>query len=79
MGREEGPKDSGAEVGPPEMQPEGPVSMRLEVLPGCNLPVYAPRIIRSISVSPGRTASSDLDLICGPKTIAKCSLSSVLF
>lgn len=54
-------------------------SRRLEILPGCSLPVYAPRIMRSISVSPGRGASNDFDRICEPNTIARCSLSSTLF
>ena len=54
-------------------------SRRLEVRPGCNRPVYAPRIIRSSSVSPGRGASSDRERICGPNTMARCSLSSTLF
>lgn len=54
-------------------------STRLVVRPGCSLPTYAPRIIRSFSVSLDRGASRLLLLMCGPKTMARCSLLSELF
>lgn len=50
-----------------------------EVRPGKSLPVYAPLIIRSSSVSPSRGASRDLERILFPKTMARCSLLSMLF
>ena len=48
------------------------------VLPGYNRPVYAPRTILSISVSPGRTLSKLLLRILPPNTMAKCSFVSKL-
>src|SRR5207302_2724681 len=57
----------------------GESSTRDEVRPGKSLPVYAPLIIRSSSVSPSRGASRDLERILFPKTMARCSLLSMLF
>lgn len=57
----------------------GESSTREEVRPGKSLPVYAPLIIRSSSVSPSRGASRDLERILFPKTMARCSLLSMLF
>jgi hypothetical protein len=54
-------------------------STRELIRPGYKRPTYAPLVIRSNSVSPGRSASSDLERIWFPKTIARCSLVSTLF
>lgn len=53
--------------------------MPLVVRPGKSRPVYAPRTMRSISVSPSRGASRLLLRILFPKTMARCSLLSTLF
>lgn len=53
-------------------------SMRELVRPGKRRPTYAPRVMRSSSVSPGRSASRERERICAPKTMARCSLVSTL-
>jgi hypothetical protein len=44
-----------------------------------NRPVYAPRLTRSSSVSPGWTLSRLCERIDSPKTKARCSFLSILF
>jgi hypothetical protein len=53
-------------------------SIRELVRPGNSRPTYAPLVMRSSSVSPGRSASSDRERIWLPKTIARCSFVSML-
>lgn len=54
-------------------------STREEVRPGYRRPTYAPRVMRSSSVSPGRSASRERERILPPKTMARCSFVSTLF
>ena len=54
-------------------------SIRELVRPGYRRPTYAPRVIRSSSVSPGLSASRLRERMWDPKTIARCSFVSTLF
>lgn len=82
---EEGERRPSSEFGVSGARFEGTPSERFScsirelVRPGYNRPTYAPRVMRSSSVSPGRSASSDFERICPPNTIARCSLVSTLF
>ena len=54
-------------------------SLLLLVRPGRSRPTYAPRIMRSISDSPGFSSSKLRDLMLFPNTMARCSLLSESF